>query len=113
LALRLVFMARRVSRFLFDLIEGGARWRAAAVAAASEVGGRLRQQADRNSTSHIPISPTNGAVSVADRHVIRSENHRVGKRCCRLPLLDLVGQPGNREIFKKNREAIEARTSNH
>jgi hypothetical protein len=45
LALRLVFMARRVSRFLFDLIEGGARWPAAA-AAASEVGGRLRRHAD-------------------------------------------------------------------
>ena len=57
MALRLVFMARRVSRFLFDLIEGGARWPAAAVAAASEAGGRLRQQADRNSTDQGVPSP--------------------------------------------------------
>jgi hypothetical protein len=41
-------------RFLFDLIDGSERWGgagAAALAAALELGGRLRQQADRNSTA--------------------------------------------------------------
>jgi hypothetical protein len=45
---------RGAGRFLFDVIDGSERWGgggAAAVAAALELGGRLRQQADRNSTA--------------------------------------------------------------
>jgi len=45
---------RGAGRFLFDLIDGSERWGgagAAALAAALELGGRLRQQADRNSTA--------------------------------------------------------------
>jgi hypothetical protein len=46
---------RGAGRFLFDLIDGSERWGgAAAVAAALELGGRLRQQADRNSTARVP-----------------------------------------------------------
>jgi hypothetical protein len=48
-------MSRRgAGRFLFDLIDGSERWGgagAAALAAALELGGRLHQQADRNSTA--------------------------------------------------------------
>jgi hypothetical protein len=50
---------RGAGRFLFDLIDGSERWGgagAAAVAAALELGGRLRQQADRNSTARDPCS---------------------------------------------------------
>jgi hypothetical protein len=45
---------RGAGRFLFDLIDGSERWGgagAAALAAALELGGRLRQQADRNGTA--------------------------------------------------------------
>jgi hypothetical protein len=47
---------RGAGRFLFDLIDGSERWGgagAAALAAALELGGRLRQQADRNSTARV------------------------------------------------------------
>ena len=39
---------RSFCEILFDVIDGGERWRAAAVAAASELGGTLRQHGDRN-----------------------------------------------------------------
>src|ERR1039457_2918874 len=48
---------RGAGRFLFDLIDGSERWGgagAAALAAALELGGRLRQQADHNSTARGP-----------------------------------------------------------
>ena len=57
---------RGAGRFLFDLIDGSERWGgagAAALAAALELGGWLRQQADRNSTARAEglrraLSPT-------------------------------------------------------
>jgi hypothetical protein len=50
---------RGAGRFLFDLIDGSERRGgagAAALAAALELGGRLRQQADRNSTARVRVS---------------------------------------------------------
>ena len=48
-------MDRGAGRFLFDVIDGSERWGgAAAVAAALELGGRLRQQADRNRWGNQP-----------------------------------------------------------
>jgi len=45
-------------RFLFYLIDGGERWRAASVAAALELGGRLRQHPDRSSTDMVGSETT-------------------------------------------------------
>jgi hypothetical protein len=50
---------RGAGRFLFDLIDGSERWGgagAAALAAALELGGWLRQQADRNSMARASLT---------------------------------------------------------
>jgi hypothetical protein len=57
---------RGAGRFLFDVIDGSERWGGAgavAVAAALELGGRLRQQADRNSTARGPVGCASTALA--------------------------------------------------
>jgi len=80
----------RRRRFHFDFIEGGERWRAAPVAAALELGGRLRKHHDRNSTARAHVLRTHTArygvqVAIAGKleTVCPTHQHVVATGCWR------------------------------